>query len=59
MISMSTWIKNRITFNIADFKDLTSNSKLTFVKRQNVSWGGYSLTNCELVLLKEAIQEQI
>ena len=50
--------KKSHAFNFADFNNLTSKSKLTFVKRHNVSWGGYSLTNCELVLLKEVIKNK-
>lgn len=43
-------------FNFEDFSHLTSKSKLTFIDRKKVSWGGYSLLGCELALLKEAMK---
>jgi Core-2/I-Branching enzyme len=42
-------------FQIDQFRDLVSHSNLHFIPRHHVTWGGYSVTNTELVLLKEAL----
>ena len=41
-------------FNPEEFANITLKSKLFFIERRSVSWGGYSLLGCELALLKEA-----
>ena len=40
------------------FKKLCKLSSVTFVERINVTWGGYSLVECELLLLKAACKKQ-
>lgn len=42
-------------FNFDKFSSIAKKSKIFFTNRINVSWGGYSLVQCELLLLKEAI----
>ena len=43
-------------FNVEDFKSITQHSNVTFTDRVSVQWGGYSMVNAELILLKEAIK---
>lgn len=43
-------------FLISNFTNLTKFSKVIFIERTDVNWGGYSQIGCELALLKEAIQ---
>ena len=42
-------------FNFDKFSSIAKKSKIFFTNRINVSWGGYSQVQCELLLLKEAI----
>lgn len=46
--------KKSAAFNPDEFSYITTKSKVTFITRQKVSWGGYSLLGCELALLREA-----
>lgn len=48
--------KKSADFYLEEFSLLTSKSKLVFIERSNVSWGGYSLLNCELALMKQALK---
>lgn len=41
-------------FKQNDFIGITKYSKLYFIKREKVYWGGYSQVNCEINLLKSA-----
>lgn len=43
-------------FDFNKFSNITKYSKVFYVNRLNVAWGGYSQVRCELTLLKEAIQ---
>lgn len=45
----------KCNYNMEDFKKSVSKSKLYFVDRQNVHWGGYSLVKAEIELLKLSI----
>lgn len=42
-------------FDFDYFKDICVKSKIKFIKRIKVYWGGYTQVQCELNLLKEAI----
>lgn len=42
-------------FNFDKFSSIAKKSKIFFTNRINVSWGGYSQVQCELLLLEEAI----
>lgn len=42
--------------DLESLKKEVKESNLYFVKRMKISWGGYSLVNCELVLLSAAIK---
>lgn len=46
-------IKN---FNFKEFKSKINKSKLIYIPRNKISWGGDSQIKCELTLLKKAIQ---
>lgn len=48
--------KKSVEFSPQEFTNLTTRSKLTFIDRNSVSWGGYSLLGCELALMKQALQ---
>ncbi len=39
-----------------DFEGITNHSNLYFTDRTNITWGGWSQINCELLLLKKAMQ---
>ena len=45
-------------FDIEQVKTYVTESKLCFIKRMNVKWGGYSLTECVIRLLEEAIKTE-
>lgn len=46
-------IKNK-QFDVDDCKKLVKKSRIFFTKRTNVTWGGYSQINSELILLETA-----
>ena len=48
-------LKNK-QFNENDCKNLMNKSNIFFTKRTNVTWGGYSQINSELILLKAATE---
>lgn len=50
--------KKAKSFCIDDFNAVTERAGLTFVKRINVSWGGYSLIAAEMNLLKAAVNSR-
>lgn len=47
-------IDKKSKFNINEFQNITKKSKVFFIKRMNVNWGGNSLIQCEYRLLKTA-----
>lgn len=47
-----------LNFEKNELKKLVKESRLYFVKRTNVIWGDYSQVNAELVLLREAINNE-
>jgi hypothetical protein len=42
-------------FQIDQFHAVTSHARLYFIPRQRVTWSGFSMTDTELILLKEAL----
>jgi hypothetical protein len=48
--------KKAKSFDENQFIHLTKRSGLNFVRREEVSWGGYSQINCEFALLREALK---
>lgn len=46
--------KKSVNFNENDIKKSIKYSEVFFIERMNVTWGGYSLIQCEINLLKEA-----
>lgn len=50
--------KKAIDFDFKTFKNLPLVSKLYFIPRMDVKWGGYSQIQCELALLEEASKRQ-
>ena len=49
-------IDKKCNSDLEQLKGLTKKSKVTFTKRISVIWGGSSLVNAELILLKSAIE---
>lgn len=50
-------IDKKVTkFNNNYFLKLAKKSNIYFIQREDVNWGGYSLVNVEIMLLKSAIQ---
>lgn len=49
--------KKAVDFNRERLSDSIKYSKIFFVERTSVTWGGYSQINCELLLLKTATKE--
>lgn len=45
------------SFDPQEFEHCTKHSAITFVDRLSVSWGGSSMVECEMVLLKAATQK--
>ena len=43
--------------NVEELKKYVKKSKLIFTKRIKVSWGGFSLVQSELILLKASVKE--
>ena len=44
-------------FDFENLKKKVKKSKLFFIKRMCVDWGGFSMVKCELALIKEALKE--
>lgn len=45
-------------FNFANFSIVCKKSKVYFVERESIHWGGYSQIKCELELLKSAVKKE-
>jgi hypothetical protein len=54
-IHISSRVKN---FAFEELRATVKSSNLIFTRRINVKWGGYSLIECELILLKAAIAKE-
>lgn len=50
-------IKNK-DFDSNLYKGRLKNANIFFTKRTNVNWGGYSLANAEIILIKEALKHR-
>lgn len=50
--------KKTKTFNFSYFESICQKSKLFFIERISVNWGGFSLIKCELLLLKSATKRK-
>ncbi|WP_297712636.1 beta-1,6-N-acetylglucosaminyltransferase [Clostridium sp.] len=48
--------KKVMDFNFENFLNMTKKSNVYFIDREDVNWGGYTLVNVEMMLLKAAIQ---
>lgn len=52
-IHLDTHVKD---FDFDQFRSIPKKSSVTFVDRIRISWGHYSLAECELILLKAAVK---